>query len=199
MIEPKVRYLSQRDNINPFTSKLEPSSQCMVASFTMIMNWLGDKYNKEELSKQFNEFLELTLVGKNSKEVESRRYNSYNHAEICNAYIKHIKAPLNVFFKSGVFSYDEIKKISEIKKSPLIVGSMITHHGHIIVYTGNDSWNDPYGFANEQGQYIDKNGEGVKYSENFCRNFIFREVDPNTKLTSKANTKRTCWYIEGIE
>ena len=194
ILNPPVRYLTQRDNINPFTLKPDGHNQCMVASFTMLMNWLGDRLNVPHL-KNYQERLHLNLVGKNEYELEARRYNSNNHALVCNQQLEALKLPQR--FVSRDCNYDQMLALYEQKKSPIIVGSMITKCGHIIIYIGG-AWHDPYGKADERSNgYYDHNGAGVKYSDSFCRNNIFRLLDGKGN-TIKTNAPRRCWYIEGV-
>ena len=62
--EPYPRHLTQRDNVNPHKPEVNtPASQCSIATFTMLMNWIGDKYNIPEFSK-LTEF-DLYLVMEN--------------------------------------------------------------------------------------------------------------------------------------
>ena len=65
--------------------------------------------------------------------------------------------------------------------SPIIVGSMITSYGHIIVYIGNNKWHDPYGKCSEEtlsyyGKGFDILGSNVEYSDRFVRDRIFRSL-----------------------
>lgn len=198
-INPTPRYLSQRDNINPYTKKSDPHNQCMVACFTMLANWLGDKLNIPELSN-YQEIEHLKIVGRSAKEIEQRRYSSLNHADAVNTFLK--KLGVSQKLVSGVFNYTQVKNICKEKKSPVEVGSMITKHGHIILYIGNEEWHDPYGKCSEitlsySGQEYTPDGSFVKYSEEFIKEFIFRECDPTGK-TIKTNIARTCWYYNGL-
>lgn len=198
-INPTPRYLSQRDNINPFTKKNDPHNQCMVATFTMLANWLGDKLDITDLQK-YSETEHLTRVGRSAREVEQRRYSSLNHADAVNQELKRLGVSQRL--TSGKLTWEQVKSITKEKKSPVEVGSMITKHGHIILYIGNDEWHDPYGKCSEitlsySGQGYTPNGSFVKYSEEFIKEFIFRECDPTGK-TTKTNIARTCWYYNGL-
>jgi hypothetical protein len=198
-ITPTPRYLTQRDNKNPFTGKSDPNNQCMVATFTMLANWLGDKLNIFELSN-YTELEHLTLVGRSEKEIESRRYNSSNHAEVINQKLKSLKLPQK--FVSGVFNWIQVKNIAKEKRSPVEVGSMITGSGHIILYIGNNKWHDSYGKCSEKtlaynGEGFTSDGSNVEYSEKFVLERIFRNADSQGK-TIKTNVARTCWYYTGL-
>lgn len=196
-INPKVKYLTQRDNINPYTGKKDGHNQCMVASFVMLVNWLGDKYDNKSL-QVYNEFTHLCIVGRNAEELEKRRYRSINHAEVVNPLIQNVGLS-RIQLKSKYLKYDEMKKLSNEKKSPIIVGSMVTSYGHIIVYIGDNKFHDPYGKCSEYtlrytGKGFSVNGAEVEYSEKFCKERIFRSGDLKT-----ANSSRLCWYFEGIK
>jgi hypothetical protein len=198
-IIPTPRYLTQRDNKNPFTGKPDPHNQCMVATFTMLTNWLGDKLEIPELSN-YTEIEHLTLVGKSEKEIEKRRYFSGNHAEAINQKLKSLK--LSQKLTSGVFNYTQVKNICNEKRVPIEVGSMITKSGHIILYIGNNKWHDSYGKCSEKtlaynGDGFNTNGANVEYSEKFVLERIFRECDKNGN-TIKTNVPRTCWYYTGL-
>ena len=196
---PTPRYLTQRDNKNPFTGKPDPNNQCMVATFVMLTNWLGDKLNIPELQK-YTEIEHLTLVGRSAQEIESRRYNSTNHAEAINNKLKSLK--LSQKLVSGVFNWIQVKNIAKEKRSPVEVGSMITGSGHIILYIGNNKWHDSYGKCSEKtlaynGEGFTTDGSNVEYSDKFVNERIFRNADPQGK-TIKTNVARTCWYFNGL-
>lgn len=198
-INPIPRFLTQRDNINPFTNKPDPDNQCMVANFTMLTNWLGDRLQIPELQK-YTEFEHLKLVGKSEKEVESRRYISINHAIVINDILQKLK--LKQKLVNGQFNWMQVKNLCKEKRSPVEVGSMITKHGHIILYIGNNEWHDPYGKCSEStlsyfGDGFSRNGERIIYSEKFITERIFRESDKTGK-TLKINTSRLCWYFTGL-
>jgi hypothetical protein len=198
-IIPTPRYLTQRDNKNPFTGKPDANNQCMVATFTMLANWLGDKLNIPEL-QNYTEIEHLTLVGKNLQEIESRRYNSSNHAEVINQKLKSLKLPQKLV--SGVFNWIQVKNIAKEKKSPVEVGSMVTKSGHIILYIGNNKWHDSNGKCSEKtlaynGEGFTTDGSNVEYSEKFVLERIFRNADAQGK-TIKTNVARTCWYYTGL-
>jgi hypothetical protein len=198
-IIPTPRYLTQRDNKNPFTGKSDPNNQCMVATFTMLANWLGDKLKIAEL-QNYTEIEHLTLVGRSEKEIESRRYNSSNHADVINQKLKSLK--LSQKLVSGVFNFIQVKNIAKEKHSPVEVGSMITGSGHIILYIGNNKWHDSYGKCSEKtlsynGEGFTTDGSNVEYSEKFVLERIFRNADPQGK-TIKTNVARTCWYYNGL-
>lgn len=198
-INPIPRYLSQRDNINPYTKKNDPHNQCMVATFTMLANWLGDKLNIPELSN-YQEIEHLRIVGRSAKEIEQRRYSSLNHADAVNTYLK--KLGVSQKLVSGVFTWQQVKNICKEKNSPVEVGGMITKQGHIILYIGNNEWHDPYGKCSEStlsygGNGYTPDGSFIKYSEKFIIERIFRNVD-TLGNTSKINVARTCWYYNGL-
>jgi hypothetical protein len=198
-IIPTPRYLTQRDNLNPFTGKPDPNNQCMVATFTMLANWLGDKLNIPEL-QNYTEIEHLTLVGRSAQEIEKRRYISGNHAEVINQKLKNLKLPQKLV--SGLFNWIQVKNIAKEKKSPVEVGSMITKSGHIILYIGNNKWHDSYGKCSEKtlaynGEGFTTNGASIEYSEKFITERIFRECDKNG-ITIKTNVPRTCWYFTGL-
>jgi hypothetical protein len=198
-IIPSVRYLTQRDNINPFTNKPDPHNQCMVATFVMLTNWLGDKLEIPELSK-YTEKEHLIAVGKSAQEIEKRRYISVNHAIAINDKLK--KLNLKQKLVNGLFNWTEVKNLCKEKRSPVEVGSMITKSGHIILYIGNNKWHDSYGKCSEKtlaynGEGFNTNGANVEYSEKFVLERIFRNADSQGK-TIKTNVARTCWYYTGL-
>lgn len=198
-INPTPRYLSQRDNINPFSKKSDPHNQCMVATFTMLANWLGDKLQISELSN-YQEIEHLKIVGRSEKEIEQRRYSSLNHADAVNTFLK--KLGVSQKLVSGVFNYTQVKNICKEKKSPVEVGSMVTKAGHIILYVGNGEWHDPYGKCSENtlsynGNGFTPDGSFVKYTDKFVNERIFRNVD-SVGNTTKINVPRTCWYYTGL-
>jgi hypothetical protein len=165
----------------------------------MLTNWLGDKLNISELSN-YTELEHLTSVGRSEKEIESRRYNSSNHAEVINQKLKNLK--LSQKLVSGVFNFIQVKNIAKEKKSPVEVGSMITGHGHIILYIGNNKWHDSYGKCSEKtlaynGEGFTSDGSNVEYSEKFVLERIFRNADSQGN-TIKTNVPRTCWYFTGL-
>lgn len=198
-INPPVRYLSQRDNINPFTGKPDGHNQCMVASFVMLTNWLGDKLKERQL-QIYTEPAHLACVGRNLQELESRRYNSANHGAVINAMLTNLKLKQRLVSKQ--LNWDDVQQISTLKRSPVIVGTMITKSGHIVLYIGNGQWHDPYGKASEItngyfGQGFDIFGAHIVYSEKFIRERIFRSADRQGN-TLAINQRRTCWYVEGV-
>jgi hypothetical protein len=198
-IIPTPRYLTQRDNKNPFTGKSDPNNQCMVATFTMLANWLGDKLNIPEL-QNYTELEHLTLVGRSEKEIESRRYISVNHAIAINNKLKKLNVKQKLV--NGLFNWTEVKNLCKEKRSPVEVGSMITKSGHIILYIGNNKWHDSYGKCSEKtlaynGEGFTSDGANIEYSEKFINERIFRNSDPQGK-TIKTNVARTCWYYTGL-
>jgi hypothetical protein len=165
----------------------------------MLTNWLGDKLQIAELSN-YTEIEHLTLVGRSEKEIESRRYNSSNHAEAINQKLKNLK--LSQKLVSGVFNFIQVKNIAKEKRSPVEVGSMITGSGHIILYIGNNKWHDSFGKCSEKtlaynGEGFTTDGSNVEYSDKFVNERIFRNADPQGK-TIKTNVARTCWYFNGL-
>ena len=198
-IIPTPRYLTQRDNLNPFTKKPDPNNQCMVATFVMLTNWLGDKLNIPEL-QNYTEIEHLTLVGRSALEIESRRYISVNHAIAINDKLKKLNVKQKLV--NGLFNWMEVKNLCKEKRSPVEVGSMITKSGHIILYIGNNKWHDSYGKCSEKtlaynGEGFTTNGANIEYSEKFINERIFRECDKNG-ITIKTNVPRTCWYYTGL-
>jgi hypothetical protein len=167
----------------------------------MLTNWLGDKLQIAEL-QNYTELEHLTLVGKNAQEIEKRRYNSTNHAEAINQKLKSLK--LSQKLVSGVFNWIQVKNIAKEKHSPVEVGSMITGHGHIILYIGNNRWHDSFGKCSEKtlaynGEGFSTDGSNVEYSEKFVLERIFRNLDPTPRgKTIKTNVARTCWYYTGL-
>jgi hypothetical protein len=171
----------------------------MVATFTMLTNWLGDKLQIAEL-QNYTEIEHLTLVGRSAQEIEKRRYNSSNHAEVINQKLKSLK--LSQKLVSGVFNWIQVKNIAKEKRSPVEVGSMVTKSGHIILYIGNNKWHDSYGKCSEKtlaynGEGFTTDGSNVEYSEKFITERIFRNADSQGK-TIKTNVPRTCWYYTGL-
>lgn len=69
MTTPRVKWLSQRDNLNAFTGDLEAHNQCMVSSFTMMMQWLRDYliYNGLPSFENYNEFTHYIVVGQKKR------------------------------------------------------------------------------------------------------------------------------------
>ena len=57
--KPEIIWLSQRNNLNAFTGELEAHNQCMIASFTMMMQWLR-RYLIENKLPSFEHYDELT-------------------------------------------------------------------------------------------------------------------------------------------
>jgi len=182
MIKPDINYLTQRDNVNPFTGKPDGHNQCMVASFTMVMNWLGNKYNIDYL-KIYTESMHLLLVGKNINMVEKLRYNSDNHASVCN-YILSLY-DIKIRFKKYDCDFEQMKKLQSNRNCPVIIGTMISSVGHIVVYA-DGFYYDPYGKCSElTGKYgNDFDGNKIVYSDNFSANNVFR------------NQKRRIWVVE---
>jgi hypothetical protein len=198
-LQPSVRYLTQRDNINPFTGLPDGHNQCMVATFTMMTNWLGDKYGIPIL-QQYNERTHLLNVGISPDKVELRRYNSENHAIVINKLLKDLK--LTQQLKSKLLRWNEVKELSIQKQSPVEVSGLITKLGHIILYIGNNKWHDPYGKCSEKtlsynGEGFSINGAGIEYTDKFILERIFRIINKNGN-TIATDQKRTCWYFEGI-
>ena len=81
---------------------------------------------------------------------------------------------------------------------------MITEHGHIILYIGNNKWHDSYGKCSEKtlaynGEGFTTDGSNIEYSEKFVLERIFRNLDPTPQgKTIKTNVARTCWYYTGL-
>ena len=196
-IKPAVKWLSQRDNINAFTGELEAHNQCMVSSFTMMMQWLRDFLIQNKMPS-FENYAELThyiIVGENKDKAQKVRFQSINHAKKLNVMLETKHIPF--IFKQANFDYSQLLEYVQKNKRPVLVGTMETSAGHIVVFDGKIQ--NPYGKPSEiihtgSCKYVTTQGANLDYTPEFFINMVFREMVGNK--TSKINAKRTCWTIE---
>lgn len=195
--KPPVKWLSQRDNINAFTGDTEAHNQCMISSFTMMMQWLRE-YLLLNNMPSFENYTELThyiVVGESKDKAQKIRFNSVNHARKLNPMLESKKIPF--FFKMVNYDYAQMIEYVGKNKRPVLIGTMETSAGHIVVFDGK--MQNPYGKPDPKihtgsCKYISVQGANLEYTQEFFINMVFREM-VNGK-TSKINTKRTCWIIE---
>lgn len=197
MTIPRVKWLSQRDNLNAFTSELEAHNQCMVSSFTMMMQWLREYlvYKGLPTFEYYTEFTHYIVVGQNKEQAQKVRFMSVNHAKQLNKMLEAKK--IKQVFKQVNFDYSDLIKYVNEKKRPVLIGTMETSAGHIVVFDGQIQ--NPYGNPNRtihtgSCKYDSVKGENLDYSQDFFINMVFREMVKNK--TSKINVKRPCWIIE---
>jgi hypothetical protein len=198
---PVTQWENQRDNINPFTSVNQPFNQCMVSSFVMMVNWLRDYLTSKGLKsfEYYNEITHFILVGESKEKSEKVRFISGNHASKINKMF--LLNNIKFKFVSKKFSYDELVSYVDSNRRPVLVGTMETSAGHIVVFDG--LWQNPYGkpdnkITKTSCKYISPNGKDLQYSDDFCREMVFREFD-SKGITNIINTKRLCWIIEDIQ
>lgn len=197
MTVPRIKWLSQRDNINSFTGEIEAHNQCMVSSFVMMMQWLRDYLIYEGLQsfENYNEFTHYIVVGQKKELAQKIRFISANHANQLNKMLAAKK--INEKFVPKLFDYSEIIAYEAEKKRPVLIGTMETSAGHIVVYDGQIQ--NPYGnpsrlIHNGSCRYDSVKGDNLDYSKDFFVNMVFREMQ--NKKTSKIDVKRPCWVIE---
>lgn len=197
MTVPRVKWLSQRDNLNAFTGDVEAHNQCMVSSFTMMMQWLRDYliYNGLPSFENYTEFTHYIVVGQKKELAQKVRFVSANHAMQLNRMLaaKKIKEK----FVTKLFNYAELIAYESEKKRPVLIGTMETSAGHIVVFDGQIQ--NPYGNPNRSihtgsCKYDSVKGDNLDYSKDFFINMVFREMQ--NKKTSKIDVKRPCWVIE---
>jgi len=214
MTIPRIKWLSQRDNLNSFTGDLEAHNQCMVSSFTMMMQWLRDYliYKGEPTFENYTEFTHYIVVGQKKELAQKVRFISSNHAKQLNKMLEGKK--IKQIFKAVLFDYSDLIKYVNEKKRPVLIGTMETSAGHIVVFDGQ--FQNPYGNPNRtvtefSCKYESVQGANLDYPKEFAESMVFREmveIDtgkkyPNGKKitifkTSKINVKRPCWVIEDI-
>ena len=197
MTTPRVKWLSQRDNLNAFTGDLEAHNQCMVSSFTMMMQWLRDYliYNGLPSFENYNEFTHYIVVGQKKELAQKVRFMSVNHATQLNKMLEAKK--IKQRFIQVQFSYDDCIKYVAENKSPVLVGTMETSAGHIVVFDGQ--FQNPYGNPNRtihtgSCKYDSVQGANLDYPKDLAINMVFREM--RNKKTSQINVKRPCWVIK---
>lgn len=203
MTIPRVKWLSQRDNINAWTESVEANNQCMIASFTMIMQWLREFLSLSNLPsfENYTEHTHYILVTQNEKNSRNR-YISNIHASVLNEMLKNRMIPYK--FVAKLFSYKEVMEYVNATKRPVLIGTMETSAGHIVVYDGQ--FQNPYGrpagdITLVSCKYKDVKGDNLDYSNEFAENMVFREMvfdKENGWRTSKTNVRRPCWVIENI-
>lgn len=198
MTIPRIKWLSQRDNLNAFTGDLEAHNQCMVSSFTMMMQWLREFliYHGEPSFEFYTEFTHYIVVGQKKEQAQKVRFNSINHAKQLNIMLEAKKIPYR--FKQVNFDYSELIKYESEKKRPVLIGTMETSAGHIVVFDGQIQ--NPYGNPDRtihtgSCKYNSVKGDNLDYSQDFFTNMVFRNMA--NKKTSQINVKRPCWIIEG--
>ena len=194
--KPEIIWLSQRNNLNAFTGELEAHNQCMIASFTMMMQWLR-RYLIENKLPSFEHYDELThyiVVSETRERARKLRFSSINHANKLNVMLAQKKIPFQ--FVSKNLDFFEVKQVVGALNTPVLIGTMETDSGHIVTYDGLIQ--NPYGKPENRihsgnCKYISVDGANLDYTDDFFRNMVFREMK-NGK-TSKTNVKRLCWYI----
>lgn len=196
-IKPPVKWLSQRDNINAFTGDLEAHNQCMISSFVMMMQWLRD-YLTSTNQPSFENYTEHThyiIVGENNEKARKVRFMSINHAKKLNVMLETKKIPF--VFKQVNFDYLQLMEYVKKNQRPVLIGTMETSAGHIVVFDGKIQ--NPYGrpdgtIHTGSCKYVTTQGANLEYMPEFFINMVFREMAGNK--TSKINVKRPCWTIE---
>lgn len=216
MISPRIKWLSQRDNLNAFTGDLEAHNQCMIASFVMMMQWLREWLilNDKPAFENYDELTHYIVVGESKDKVQKVRFMSVNHAKKLNIMLANYKNKIPHRFIQKDFTYQDVLNYVAEKKRPVLIGTMETGAGHILCFDGQIQ--NPYGNPNRQihtgsCKYDSIKGDNLDYSKEFAEAMVFREmveIDtgkkyPNGKKitifkTSKTNVKRPCWIIEDI-
>jgi len=196
-IKPPVKWLSQRDNINAFTGDTEAHNQCMISSFTMMMQWLRDYLilNNQPSFENYTELTHYIVVGENKDKAQKVRFSSINHAKKLNPMLESKKIPF--YFKQVNFNYAELIEYVGKNKRPVLIGTMETSAGHIVVFDGKIQ--NPYGRPNGtihtgSCKYVTVQGDNLDYMPEFFINMVFREMAGGK--TSKINVKRPCWILE---
>lgn len=120
---------------------------------------------------------------------------SINHATQLNKMLESKK--IKQRFIQVQFSYDDCIKYVAENKSPVLVGTMETSAGHIVVFDGQ--FQNPYGNPNRtihtgSCKYDSVQGANLEYPKDFAINMVFREM--RNKKTSQINVKRPCWVIK---
>ncbi|MCB1156255.1 MAG: C39 family peptidase [Leptospiraceae bacterium] len=185
--EPYPRHLTQRDNVNPHKPEVNtPASQCSIATFTMLMNWIGDKYNIPEFSK-LTEF-DLYLVMENVSQFKGinrigsslTALHAFNmlleqdkyKAQMVNNYGHYVKAVL-----SEAPSPEKLFDIMDKNQCPVwsSTGTALSKpDGHFFCVTGHSNnhilVNDPYGYYSERdGKYFNVSGKAVIYNDSLVK------------------------------
>ena len=205
---PHLKIETQRDNINAWTGENEFHNQCMVESFTAMVQWVRAKMTLDNLPtlENYTAHTHYIVVGETKEKAQKVRFISGNHAAKLNFNFENYKHKIPYKFVNANLTLEGIKKIVTEKNSPVLVGSMLTHYGHILCYDG--LWQDPYGSAEKQirpgnAVYKNVNGSDCDYPDDFARSMIFRtmkQVKDSTKktiwITDKINQPRPCWYLE---
>ncbi len=203
---PPLKIETQRDNVNAWTGENEFHNQCMVESFTALMQWvrLAHLVDGKPSFENYTALTHYIVVGETKEKAQKVRFISNNHVKKLQPMLDAKKVPYK--FVNATLTLEGIKKIIAEKNSPVLVGSMLTHHGHILCYDG--LWQDPYGSAEKQirpgnAVYRNVNGSDCDYPDDFARSMIFRsmkQTKDSTKktiwITDKINQPRPCWYLE---
>jgi len=146
MTIPRIKWLSQRDNINSFTGDIEAHNQCMVSSFTMMMQWLRDYliYKGLPSFENYTEFTHYIVVGQKKEQAQKVRFMSANHAKQLNKMLEAKK--IKQKFVPVQFNHSDLIKYVAENKRPVLIGTMETSAGHIVVFDGQIQ--NPYGNPN---------------------------------------------------
>lgn len=188
MITPKVRadipvtniklvtahnYLSQKNNVNPYTRKLDRSTQCAISTYSMEMLNQRDKTKNERLavlhpqSIEHDYYLAVDNYIKNTP-VSDTRFQSDVHRTVMNSWLK--SAGLTTKFKHTKVSVDAVKALID-RNISVALGTNIASFlkgasGHFQLAVGYCDQglidNDPYGWAHNG--YKDENGLLVLYT-----------------------------------
>jgi hypothetical protein len=123
----------------------------------MFTNWIGSKYNNDKLIN-YTELEHLKNVGISAELVEKRRYISKNHGDTINKFL--VEYGINAKLVSRQMNWNEVKEYSEKFNSPIVIATMITSYGHIVLYVGDGLIHDPYGKCSEITNSYSGNGSG---------------------------------------
>ena len=81
---PHLKIETQRDNINAWTGENEFHNQCMVESFTAMVQWVRAKMTLDNLPtlENYTAHTHYIVVGETKEKAQKVRFISGNHAAL---------------------------------------------------------------------------------------------------------------------
>jgi len=158
-----IDYYTQRDNT------IEPSNTCFPTAYAMAVNYIYGLCGVKPPQKELDEFIIKWMYEKNDWLKKQINYSGEIKARSLWDCYKHVKKELfNILPFQQTFckmTGIEIRETILESELPVVVGTYLTHGGHIVlatdVFDGGLICHDPWGDA--KTKYSEKNGKDIQY------------------------------------
>ncbi|MBP6738421.1 MAG: C39 family peptidase [Leptospiraceae bacterium] len=182
IISPLITPDTQRDAVRIDTTIAEGHNHCKNTSVTMMLNWIGQNYESAKTLAHTGEYsYNASLLGYMQPGEKIQDWPP--HVKCINGMLANGKIPLQAHFVNFRANYTEVL-YSLLCGYPVVLGTMITTSGHIVLLVGLT--------ANGDFIIIDPYGEAPNYKNHVADYYVI----PKHLFNHWIDTSCNCIYLK---